>query len=132
MGAPKDMEWYGIHLMFRLDKYAEGKAWLERSIALGNGDAYLPLSTYYATIQLDVKKIIESLRAGAKMGSVACLIQLRLTYLYAFYGQDEDEKYSMCFRKLREKIDDLDPPKPIENFDAICPPKPIKPWDGKR
>ncbi len=67
------------------------------------------------------------LRAGAKLGSKACLTRLKGTYENGYYGQNENESHAACYARLRDSIDDFDRSKPIPNFDKLCPLQPYQP-----
>lgn len=126
MGSPKGLEFYGIYLV-KSGLVEEGRKLLDRSMALGNGDAGVGIGTIYQ-YQKDSSGLINALRAGAKMGSKACIEQLTIIYLMGEYGQDKDKSYANRLDDLYESIDDFYPPKPIPDFDKKFPPKPILPF----
>ena len=117
-GSPKAMEYYASHLI-RINKVAEGRELLRRSMALGNGDAGEPLSDSY--LELDNDRVYAALRYGAKLGSKRCLRTLAHYYLSGDFGQKKNPELYTCTKKLKESIDWFYPPKPIDNFDELCP-----------
>lgn len=129
MGSPKAMEFYGNYLIKSQRQLEQGRQWLQRSMALGNGDAGTPLATSYKFAEGSIDGIVKSLRAGAALGSKDCLLELEMLYENGYYGQNKDLAYAKCFRKIRDTIDDFDAPKPIPNFDTLCPLKqPYQPF----
>ena len=120
------MDNYGS-LLVEAGRVEEGRQWMRKALELGYGDAGVSLSRSYAG-ERNAQKMIESLRAGAGMGSTKCLMRLFLTYRQGYYGQAVDEEYANCFIKLHDAIDEFDPPKPIKDFDKLCPPRPVQPY----
>jgi TPR repeat protein len=128
MGSPKGMEFWGKFLV-ESGQLQTGITWVEKSLSLGNGDAGVTLASIYSYLK-DIEKIMKSLREGARLGSRECLMQLYLTYLQGYDGQNKDKEYAQCFKKLLDSIDVYYPPQPIPDFDKICPPKlPYLPHD---
>jgi TPR repeat protein len=129
MDSPKAMEHYGAYLIERQKQLEAGRQWLHRSLALGNGDAGVPLAHSYRFNEQSIDGIVRSLRTGAALGSKECLHDLVMMYRNGYFGQDEDEAHAACYSRLRDKIDDFDAPKPIPDFDTICPLKqPYQPF----
>lgn len=126
MGSPKGLEFYGVYLVER-GLVAEGRELLDRSMALGNGDAGVGIATIYQ-YQKNSAGLINALRAGAKLGSKACIEQLSLLYEMGDFGQSKDKSYANRLDELYESIDDFYPPKPIPDFDEQFPPKPTLPF----
>ncbi len=127
MGSPKAMEYYGV-ILVKNGQVENGRKLLERSMALGNGDAGVGIATIYQFYQKDAGGLIEALRAGARLGSKACIQHLTLIYLDGDFGQAEDEAYASRLDELYESMNDFYPPKPIPDFDTQFPPKPILPF----
>ena len=126
-GSPKGMEFYGDYLIREKGQIELGRQWLRRAIDMGNGDAGKPLSSSYED-ERNAEGIIQSLRAGARQGSKACLLRLSTTYENGYYGQKKDKRHAACYDKLEEAIDDFDAPAPIKDFDRICPMAPTQPY----
>jgi hypothetical protein len=96
---------------------------------LGNGDAGSPLAESYKFVEGSIDGVIQSLRAGAALGSKECLLELAMIYEYGRHGQNKDPAHGACYENLKEAIDDFDPPRPIPDFDKICPLKqPYQPY----
>lgn len=97
----------------------EGRQFLRKSMAMGNGDTGDPLAnSYIAGYYNDY--IYAALRAGSKLGSKACLSRLAFLYREGDYGQKNKALYN-CVKKIDKSINWFYPPKPVENFDALCP-----------
>ena len=114
--------------------YEEGKAFMERALALGYGYAGVPLSVSYSIKEGNIEDAIRVLRAGAALGSTGCLYHLAEMYRpgsRGVAGQKKDEAYAKQVLALKRGIDDNYDPKPIANFDRLLPPKPIRSLPAK-
>jgi TPR repeat protein len=129
LGSPLAMEQYGACLAIDLFQVEEGRKWLRRSMELGNGNAAIPLARTYNR-EKNAEGIIQSLRAGAKLGSIDAIGALKRVYWVGNYGQDKNEEYGDRLEELHKSIDRFYAPKPIPDFDQRFPPLPIKPWKG--
>ncbi|MDR2160804.1 MAG: sel1 repeat family protein [Desulfovibrio sp.] len=77
-GALNAMVEHGL-VLYKEGRQQEGIAWLEKSLALGNGDAADDLSTLY-TEQGDAERAITALRRGCKLGSRTAILGLCIAY----------------------------------------------------
>ncbi|MDR1489460.1 MAG: hypothetical protein LBS65_03085, partial [Desulfovibrio sp.] len=127
LGSPLAMAQYGEALAYEFFQFEEGRKWLRRSMDLGNGDAAIPIARIY-DFEENAEGIIQSLRAGAKLGSIDAIDHLSLTYLIGEYGQDKNVEYGNRLDELQKSLDPFYPPKPIPDYDQRFPPLPIKPW----
>lgn len=125
-GALNAMVEHGI-VLYEAGKEDEGIAWLEKSLALGNGDAATNLSMLYKQ-QKNIEGAIIALRKGGKLGSVNALLSLGIIYLGGQYGQKNDREYALQLDRFVKNIDKREQAKPIPNFDELFPPKPILPY----
>lgn len=103
----------------------EGIAWLEKSLALDNGDAATNLSHLYWQEE-NIEGMIRSLRQGCRLGSLTAIVGLLDIYISGRFGQEKDREYAMRLNEL--KVDAREPAKPIPDFDERFPPKPILPF----
>lgn len=118
MDSPMGLEQYGRHLIDEEKRVEEGRKFLRKSMALGNGDAGFPLANSY--LGNDDDRMYAALRNGAKLGSLDCLGMLAHYYRQGVCGQKNMELYN-CVTKVEEGINWFHVPKPIENFDELCP-----------
>jgi TPR repeat protein len=108
-------------------KKEEGKKWIKKSLEFGNGDAGEVLAMIYE-LERDSEGLLDSLRKGAKLGSLSCIYQLSHIYYRGNVGQNIDEEYSKKMYDFYKTIDDKEYPKPIPDFDELFPPKPVLPF----
>ncbi|MDR0354125.1 MAG: hypothetical protein LBJ64_00035, partial [Deltaproteobacteria bacterium] len=94
----------------------------------GNGDAGVELSYSYG-FDKDSVKMLDSLRAGARLGSQQCLIKLENMYLGGNYGQQKDKAHGACYKTLRDELDLFEQPQTIPDFDERCPQLPVLPYN---
>jgi TPR repeat protein len=125
-GALNAMVEYGMNI-YDEGKEQEGIAWLEKSLALGNGDAAANLALLYER-QKDIEGVIRSARKGCKLGSLTAIAVLAAIYLLGRCGQEEDREYALRLNELSKTIDTREQAKPIPDFDERIPPKPILPF----
>ncbi len=111
-------------------RHEEGKAWLEKALKLGCGNAGEFLAQIYRR-EKNAEKMIYYLREGAKLGSAECLLSLSLIYNMGNYGQPKDREYEKKIDKVAASFDAKEAPKPIPNFDELVPPRPVLPWKDR-
>ena len=103
----------------------KGVAFMEKALEQGFSPIAYELSFTYLSLR-DHKKMIETLRKGAKLGFADCLYVLAQAYSDNFFAlQTTDEEYSNCFMKLYKEVYLTGTPKPID-LDRICPPRHVE------
>lgn len=136
-GSMAAMTAWGSNLYFqnRFDKAelaqtqrAEGKAWLEKALKNGYGDAGHELAMIYRMYERDPKNAIRALREGARLGNVDCLYMLAGIYRRGEDGQPKDTVYADAADELRRGIDLTATPKPIGNFSRWLPAREVMPY----
>lgn len=125
-GALNAMVEHGI-ILYDEGKQEEGIGWLEKSLALGNGDAATNLSILYE-LQKNAEALVTAVRKGCKLGSLTALSDLVMIYNGGRCGQEMDRDYAIRLANFATGIDKREQAKPIPNFDELFPPKPILPF----
>lgn len=125
-GCLNAMVEYGM-MRFDAGKEQEGIAWLEKSLALGNGDAATNLSLLYEQ-QGKIEDLIRVVRRGSQLGSRTAFVDLMMVYDMGLYGQDKNLEYAKKLSSYLKAMDKREAPRFIPNFDELFPPQPILPY----
>lgn len=136
-GSMAAMTAWGTNLYFQ-NRYEKGeeaqtkreqaKAWLEKALRQGYGNAGHELAIIYRMYEYDPKNAIRVLREGARLGNVDCLYMLAGIYRRGEDGQPKDPAYADVADALRREIDVKEAPKPIGNFSKWLPARQVMPY----
>ncbi|MCM1129954.1 MAG: hypothetical protein NC211_08500 [Alistipes senegalensis] len=107
---------------------SEAKAWLEKALKQGDGQAGYELALIYRVYERDPKNAVRVLREGARLGNVDCLSMLAGIYRRGEDGQPKDEAYAEAADALRREIDVREAPRPVSQFSRRLPSRPVLPY----